>query len=219
MLIGPPHGFLSAMPRSLRSPPGRCCTDDPAVLFLAKEAGAHGVYVQNALAEGEGEGFVRVRRGTARGLCWFGARGDLVVIAPEDIHGGLLADRVQSSRSPVAHRDGADRGDPCARRSLRPRTAGAPRPGLLRGFGRHRRARPRAPGRAHRGTRRPRPPAAGDAAAERERSQHRSGARRPALVARFDRRTARQRHHARARAGRQPRLQNSTSAAMAPAGS
>ena len=88
------------MPRSPALSTRPLLYDDPAVLFLAKEAGAHGVYVQNALAEGEGEGFVVLQRGTARGLCWFGARGNLVVIAPEDIHGGLLADRVQSSGHP-----------------------------------------------------------------------------------------------------------------------
>lgn len=58
--------------------------EEGSALALAAAAGAHGVYVVNALAAGEGEGVVFARRGVDCGLCWFGPRGNLVVIASED---------------------------------------------------------------------------------------------------------------------------------------
>lgn len=71
--------------------------DDPAVVALAKAAGAHGVYVHNALAAGEGDGFVLLQRGETLGVCWFGARGNLVVIAGPELKAGQIADRVVTS--------------------------------------------------------------------------------------------------------------------------
>lgn len=54
--------------------------DDPAALHLVQAAGVHGVYVHNALAAGEGEGFVLADERGDVALCWFGPRGNLVVI-------------------------------------------------------------------------------------------------------------------------------------------
>ncbi len=88
------------MPRSPSLSVRDLIHDDPAVLALAQAAGAHGVYVHNALAAGEGEGFVVLQRGEVRGVCWFGVRGNLVVIAPPELHAGLLADRVAISGRP-----------------------------------------------------------------------------------------------------------------------
>lgn len=74
--------------------------DDPAVVALAVAAGAHGVYVHNALAAGEGDGFVLLQRGEALGVCWFGSRGNLVVIGTGDLKAGEVADRVVQSKLP-----------------------------------------------------------------------------------------------------------------------
>ena len=55
--------------------------DDAAVLALATAAGAHGVYVRNAAALGEGDGFVLSGNGRDLGLVWIGPRGNLVIVA------------------------------------------------------------------------------------------------------------------------------------------
>jgi GNAT superfamily N-acetyltransferase len=55
--------------------------DDPEAAALVGAAGAHGVYVHNALAAGEGTAFVALRGGHAAGLCWAGPRGNLIVVA------------------------------------------------------------------------------------------------------------------------------------------
>ena len=66
--------------------------DDPVALAIAVAAGAHGVYVHNALAAGDGDGFLFPVAATGprgaiaggdEGLCWFGPRGNLVVLGPD----------------------------------------------------------------------------------------------------------------------------------------
>lgn len=65
--------------------------DEPAARALATAAGAHGVYVVNALAVGEGEGFVLHAAGAPRALAWCGPRGNLVVVCAPDHEAGLTA--------------------------------------------------------------------------------------------------------------------------------
>jgi hypothetical protein len=77
-------------------------TDDDRALAIAVQAGAHGVYVQNALALGEGEGFVY---GTEQdqGLGWFGPRGNLVVVAvtePTPAIAAFVVDRILAAALP-----------------------------------------------------------------------------------------------------------------------
>jgi predicted GNAT family acetyltransferase len=61
---------------------------------LAAAAGVHGVYVRNALARGEGRGFV-FGPGAGSGLCWVGPRGNLVLaMAAADAQVAVLADGV-----------------------------------------------------------------------------------------------------------------------------
>ncbi len=67
--------------------------EDPAVADRITAAGAHGVYVANALALGEGQGFT-FGAGASGGLCWCGPRGNLVVIAPETDAGHAVAEAV-----------------------------------------------------------------------------------------------------------------------------
>ncbi len=68
--------------------------DDERALALAAAAGAHGVYVRNALAEREGEGFLLSIDGrAAAALAWCGPRGNLVVLASAGLD-GALADRI-----------------------------------------------------------------------------------------------------------------------------
>lgn len=62
--------------------------DDEQALAFAAAAGAHGVYVRNALADGEGSGIVRDGRPGEAGLVWVGPRGNLVVITPAEPSAG-----------------------------------------------------------------------------------------------------------------------------------
>lgn len=57
--------------------------DDEPALAIARAAGPHGIYVENALAHGEGDGFVASRDGRDEALVWVGPRGNLVVVATE----------------------------------------------------------------------------------------------------------------------------------------
>jgi GNAT superfamily N-acetyltransferase len=70
--------------------------DDPHADALARAAGPHGVYVRNALAERDGSGLLLLHRGEPAGLCWFGERGNLVVIAPQLDPDGVTAAILQS---------------------------------------------------------------------------------------------------------------------------
>lgn len=73
------------MPRKAPFGTRSLSADDGSAERLATGAGAHGVYVKNALAAGEGEGFVAAREDVDRALCWFGPRGNLVVLAAADL--------------------------------------------------------------------------------------------------------------------------------------
>lgn len=59
--------------------------DDAEAEAMAQHAGAHGVYVANAFANGDIDGFVCSREGHAPVLCWFGARGNAVLIGPDAV--------------------------------------------------------------------------------------------------------------------------------------
>lgn len=69
--------------------------DDPDAWRLAVAAGPAGVYVQNALAAGEGSGVLLLDDEQPTGLCWFGERGNLVVLAnghePHQVTAAVLA--------------------------------------------------------------------------------------------------------------------------------
>ena len=67
---------------------------------LAVAAGVHGVYVRNALAAGEGRGFVYGATDDERGLCWFGPRGNLVVLDTGATPAAAVADAIQGARLP-----------------------------------------------------------------------------------------------------------------------
>ncbi|MEO6595674.1 MAG: GNAT family N-acetyltransferase [Planctomycetota bacterium] len=77
--------------------------DDASALAAVVAAGAHGVYVHNALAAGEGEGTVFEHAGSVSGLCWFGPRGNLVLIASEPAESAIetaMTDAVARARMP-----------------------------------------------------------------------------------------------------------------------
>ena len=67
---------------------------------LAVAAGVHGVYVRNALAAGEGRGFVYGAADGEHGLCWFGPRGNLVVLDTGATPAVAVADAIQCARLP-----------------------------------------------------------------------------------------------------------------------
>ncbi|HEX6813537.1 MAG TPA: GNAT family N-acetyltransferase [Planctomycetota bacterium] len=77
--------------------------DDAVALALAKSAGVHGIYAHNALVRNEGLGFVIGLHGEDVGLCWFGARGNLVILGPEGISPSgaeAVAEAVRLSQHP-----------------------------------------------------------------------------------------------------------------------
>ncbi len=59
--------------------------DEAAALDLAKGAGVHGAYVRNALAAGDGDGFLFACDSAGPGLVWIGPRGNLVVLGGEQL--------------------------------------------------------------------------------------------------------------------------------------
>lgn len=71
---------------------------------LAQAANVHGVYVHNALLRGEERGFAFGRDAADEGVCWFGPRGNLVVLGPAVALAPAVADavaeRIQRSRLP-----------------------------------------------------------------------------------------------------------------------
>ena len=78
-------------------------TDDAVALALAKAAGVHGIYVLNALARDDGVGFLLALHGEDVGLCWFGSRGNLVILGAESLSPAdveAVADAVQISLHP-----------------------------------------------------------------------------------------------------------------------
>lgn len=78
--------------------------DDDDSLAMACRAGAHGVYVQNAMAEHAGDGFVLSVGDGPRVLVWIGPRGNLVVIASDaDVAPAVaarVADEIARRRKP-----------------------------------------------------------------------------------------------------------------------
>ncbi|MCA8948843.1 MAG: GNAT family N-acetyltransferase [Planctomycetes bacterium] len=70
---------------------------------LAAAAGVHGLYVHNALLRGERRGFVFGLETLEGGLCWFGRRGNLVILGGAefvDDAAEAVAELVQRSRLP-----------------------------------------------------------------------------------------------------------------------
>jgi GNAT superfamily N-acetyltransferase len=65
--------------------------DAGAAIELARAAGAHGVYVWNALAQHEGETAALHGRAGLLGLCWFGARGNLILLEREPLEPRAVA--------------------------------------------------------------------------------------------------------------------------------
>jgi GNAT superfamily N-acetyltransferase len=99
VVIGRWQWKLEPMPLVLRE----LVFDDPALLELAGRDGAHGVYVHNAVARGEGEGFVVAADGRDAGLVWIGPRGNLVVAGagePQPALAARIAEEVFARRSP-----------------------------------------------------------------------------------------------------------------------
>lgn len=70
----------------------RLVKGDAGAVAVARAAGAHGIYVQNALAAGLYDGYALVVDGRDEGVCWFGPRGNLVVAASDAC--APFADRV-----------------------------------------------------------------------------------------------------------------------------
>lgn len=99
MLIGRWQGILEAMAAAaLRIRPLARTPDDAVRLAIA--AGAHGIYVHNALARGEGDGFVFRGVGDELGLCWFGPRGNLVIVGGAAKDAVAVAEQIQLARLP-----------------------------------------------------------------------------------------------------------------------
>ena len=77
---------------------------DPAGLQPARElvlaAGAHGIYVANALAAGQGEMSLCWGEHGLLGCLWFGPRGNLVIIERQRLRPDAVADAVQNCRWP-----------------------------------------------------------------------------------------------------------------------
>ncbi|MBL8728389.1 MAG: GNAT family N-acetyltransferase [Planctomycetes bacterium] len=65
--------------------------DDTEAEAMARRAGAHGIYVTNAFANGECDGFVCSHDGRDSVLCWFGARGNVVLIGPDELEPAAIA--------------------------------------------------------------------------------------------------------------------------------
>ena len=87
----------------MRAVIGELLFDDDVALAMATRAGAHGVYVHNAMAEHEGDGFVLTADGSVA-LVWIGPRGNLVVIeggtAVPVAMGAKVADEIVRRRKP-----------------------------------------------------------------------------------------------------------------------
>lgn len=60
---------------------------DVSAVALARSAGVHGVYLQNALALGWVDGMVFELRGAVALVAWFGPRGNLVLVSTPAIEG------------------------------------------------------------------------------------------------------------------------------------
>ncbi len=99
MLIGRRHRILETVAtRTLVTQ--SIWQDVAAAEAAALAAGAHGAYVRNALAAGEGEGIVFATGAAAGGVCWFGPRGNLVVVADESGPADRIAKAVLAQQLP-----------------------------------------------------------------------------------------------------------------------
>lgn len=72
----------------------------PAARQLVAAHGVQATYVANALADPDGD-FLSLQLGEQMaGLCWFGSRGNLVVVAGEDVPPAATAAAIQAARIP-----------------------------------------------------------------------------------------------------------------------
>jgi GNAT superfamily N-acetyltransferase len=67
---------------------------------LAVASGSHGVYVHNALCDGTGETLALYGAERLLGLCWFGPRGNLILLQHGELDGPAVARAVQSCQLP-----------------------------------------------------------------------------------------------------------------------
>lgn len=77
--------------------------DEAAAAALAVAAGVHGAYVQNALAAGDGDGFVFACGSSGEGLVWIGPRGNLVALGSDRLpvaSAAAIADQIHALRAP-----------------------------------------------------------------------------------------------------------------------
>jgi GNAT superfamily N-acetyltransferase len=74
--------------------------DRAEAMALAKGQGAHGLYVQNALAVAEGEVLALYGRDALLGLCWFGPRGNLIALLRESLDPPQVVAAVAASALP-----------------------------------------------------------------------------------------------------------------------
>ena len=87
MWIDPRHRILETLATSRGLRVRRLGREDAAAEQLAAGAGAHGVYVQNALAAGGADGLVFEVDGEPAAAAWFGVRGNLVIVSAGAIEG------------------------------------------------------------------------------------------------------------------------------------
>ncbi|MEY3161375.1 MAG: hypothetical protein RIT25_1366 [Planctomycetota bacterium] len=72
----------------------------PAARDLVAAHGVHAVYAANALAEPDGDFLALMVGDLLQGLCWFGSRGNLVIVAGEDVPAAAAAAAIQAARIP-----------------------------------------------------------------------------------------------------------------------
>lgn len=72
----------------------------PAARELAAAQGVQAVYVANALAEPDGDFLALLLGDRLQGLCWFGSRGNLVIVAGEEVPAAAAAAAIQAARIP-----------------------------------------------------------------------------------------------------------------------
>lgn len=72
----------------------------PAAQDVAAAHGVQAVYVANALAEPDGDFLALLLGDQLRGLCWFGSRGNLVIVGGEDLPAAATAAAIQAARIP-----------------------------------------------------------------------------------------------------------------------
>lgn len=74
--------------------------DRDEAVALAAGCGCHGVYVHNALCDGTGETLALHGEEGLVGLCWFGPRGNLILLQNCELDGHAVAQAVQQSHLP-----------------------------------------------------------------------------------------------------------------------